>query len=222
MLENSHSRHKNIQPGANAMKSRSAITFSLLSVFLFVLGSASMVSALELVRAKIGVEIYSGGKTFPAKSKSRLKVGDAFRIYVMPENDCYVYVISSDKKSATLLNPEDSHRVSKGSLKFFPSMQNRFQPDGLVTDEYLTVICSPKKLNTVTRLFSSGSTSFDQWASLEKELVSTSRISLNEKTTKPVPVAGNVRGHNAPFVEQMRTSSGNSLLVKRYHFHVKK
>lgn len=181
-----------------------------------------MVSALELVRAKIGVEIYSGEKTFPAKSKSRLKVGDAFRIYVMPEKDCYVYVISSDKKSATLLNPEDSHRVSKGSLTFFPSMQNRFQPDGLVTDEYLTVICSPKKLNAVTRLFSSGSTSFDQWASLEKELVSTSRISLNEKTTKPVPVAGNVRGHNAPFVEQMRTSSGNSLLVKRYHFHVKK
>jgi len=204
------------------MKSRSAISILLLSVFLFVLGSASIVSAQEMVRAKIGVEIFSGKRSFPAKSKSRLKVGDAFRVYVMPEKDCYVYVVNSDKKNAMLLNSGGSHLVRKGSLKFFPSQRNRFQPDGLVTEEFLAIICSPEKLNTITSLFSSGSASFDQWDSLEKELVSSSHVSLSEKTTKPVPLAGNVRSTQAPFVEQMRTSSGNSLLVKRYHFHVKK
>ena len=204
------------------MRSRSIISILLLSVFLFVFGSAPIVSAQELVRAKIGVEIFSGKRSFPAKSKSRLKVGDAFRVYVMPEKDCYVYVVNSDRENAVLLNFGDSHLVKQGSLKFFPSRRNRFQPDGLVTDEFLAVICSPKKLNAITNLFSSGNAPFEQWASLEKELVSSSLISLSEVTTKPVPLAGNVRGLLTPFVEQMRTSSGNSLLVKRYHFHVKK
>ena len=204
------------------MRSRSIISILLLSVFLFVFGSAPIVSAQELVRAKIGVEIFSGKRSFPAKSKSRLKVGDAFRVYVMPEKDCYVYVVNSDRENAVLLNFGDSHLVKQGSLKFFPSRRNRFQPDGLVTDEFLAVICSPKKLNAITNLFSSGNAPSEQWASLEKELVSSSLISLSEVTTKPVPLAGNVRGLLTPFVEQMRTSSGNSLLVKRYHFHVKK
>ena len=204
------------------MRSRSIISILLLSVFLFVFGSAPIVSAQELVRAKIGVEIFSGKRSFPAKSKSRLKVGDAFRVYVMPEKDCYVYVVNSDRKNSVLLNFGDSYLVKQGSLKFFPSRRNRFQPDGLVTDEFLAIICSPKKLNAITTLFSSGNAPFEQWASLEKELVSSSLISLSEVTTKPVPLAGNVRGLLTPFVEQMRTSSGNSLLVKRYHFHVKK
>jgi len=204
------------------MKSRPSLSILLWSIALIVFGSASIISAQELVRAKIGVEIYSGKQTFPAKQRVRLKVGDAFRVYVMPEKDCYVYVINSDKKTAMILNPEDSQRVRKGSVKFFPSMKNRFQPDGLVTDEFLTVICSPKKLKKVTDLFASGSASFDQWASLEKELVLLSHISLNEEITKPVPMAGTVRGHPVHFVDQMRTSSGKSLLLKRYHFHVKK
>jgi len=204
------------------MKSRSVISVLLWSIVLIGFGSASVVSADELVRAKIGVEIYSGKQTFPAKKRVRLKVGDAFRVYVMPEINCYVYVINSDKKSATLLNPKDSQQVLKGSLKFFPSIENRFQPDGLVTEEFLTVICSPKKLEKVTNLFASGSAPFDQWASLKKELASLSRISLSEETSKPMPLAGSVRSQQTPFVEQMRISSGKSLLLKSYHFHVKK
>ena len=204
------------------MNPRLTISILFFSAVLFVFGSASVVSAEEMVRAKIGVEIYSGKQTFPAKSRVRLKVGDTFRIYVMPEKDCYIYVINADKKNAMLLNPGDSKRVPKGSVKFLPSMKNRFQPDGLVNEEFLTVICSPKKLTRVTDLFTSGSAPFDQWASLEKELVSSSRISLNEEITKPVPLAGNVRSNPIPFVEKMRTSSGKSLLLKRYHFHVKK
>lgn len=204
------------------MKPRLTISILFFSVALFIFGSVSLISAQELVRAKIGVEIYSGKKSFPAKQRARLKVGDTFRIYVMPAKDCYVYVINSDKKSAMLLNPEDSMRVRQGSLKFFPSMKNRFQPDGLVNEEFLTIICSPEKLAQITDLFASGNAPFDQWASLEKELTERSRISLSEETVKPVPMAGNVRGNLVPFVEKMRTSSGKSLLLKTYHFHVKK
>ena len=204
------------------MRLRLSFKTYLFWISIFIFGSTVLLSAQELMKAKIGVEIFSKNQTFPAKQRVRLGAEDTFRVYIMPEKDCYVYVINSDQKKATLLNPENkSQLVKKGSLKFYPSSQNHFQLDNTAKKEYITVICSPKKLKEISDLFATGFAPFDKWSAMEQEFVKVSRISLNEKIEKPLPIAGSLRSDPKSLEEKMHTSSGKTLLIKRYEFHVK-
>jgi len=60
--------------------------------------------AQDQVRAKVGIQVHSGARTAPAKTTETVKTGDSLRVYVVPENDAYVYVVHNDGKNLTLLN----------------------------------------------------------------------------------------------------------------------
>ena len=177
----------------------------------------------DYVRAKIGIMIKSDNKTIRAKKKDSIRVGDCVRIYALPENPAYVFVIHSDMKTATLLNTEN-RRVEKTVL-MLPSPQNYYEMDGQSSKEFITIICSPENLSTVTELFKSGQAAHDEWSTLEKNLMEESRIDLTHKAEKPFAIAGNVRGNAIaadPFVEKLQTISGKSFVVRRYEFRIKK
>src|ERR1041385_3837155 len=67
---------------------------------------ASPAVAQDRVRAKVGIQIRSGEHTALAKTTEMVKTGDSLRVYVVPENDAYVYVVHNDGKTLTLLNAQ--------------------------------------------------------------------------------------------------------------------
>src|SRR5262244_2017684 len=62
---------------------------------------ASPAVAQDRVRAKVGIQVRSGERTAPAKTSEMVKMGDNLRVYVMPENDAYVYVVHNDGQNLT-------------------------------------------------------------------------------------------------------------------------
>src|SRR5499426_2387216 len=73
--------------------------------------------AQDRVRAKVGIQVRSGEHTAPAKTTETVKTGDFLRVYVMPEDDAYIYVVHNDGKNLTLLNaPNATTKVTKGGL----------------------------------------------------------------------------------------------------------
>src|SRR5207253_10920145 len=64
--------------------------------------------AQDRVRAKVGTQVRSGERTAPAKTTETVKTGDSLRVYVVPENDAYVYVVHNDGKTLTLLNGQNA------------------------------------------------------------------------------------------------------------------
>ena len=64
--------------------------------------------AQDRVRAKVGIQVRSGERTATAKTIERVKTGDFLRVYVVPEDDAYVYVIHNDGKNLNLLNAQNA------------------------------------------------------------------------------------------------------------------
>ncbi|RMF86152.1 MAG: hypothetical protein D6736_15760 [Nitrospinota bacterium] len=190
-----------------------------------VLVSLSRAMPEELVRAKIGIQRKSGDRTIQAKARDRLKAGDLLRIYVLPKDDVYVYVVHTDRKRVTLLN--QGQKVPQGASLVLPAPTEFYQIVGTQPQEIFTIICSPTELSELLTLFRSENPSYAQWASLEEDLLRKSRIDLGQQPEKPFAIAGNVRGLGNgegidPFLAQLRVYSGKSLLVRRYEFRVKK
>jgi hypothetical protein len=196
----------------------------ILSVFLVTVNLSS-VRAQERIRAKVAIQVKSGESVTRAKAKDRIKVDDKLRIYIIPEVDSYVYVIHTDQKKVTLLNSgKDQRTLKKDLLLVLPSTDEFYQVDGNSDRELFTVICSPIELPELSTLPTEGEGIFTKWMTLEKSLIEKSKINLGEEGEKPLEIAGNVRGplENDPFLSQLQIFSGNSLLVKRYEFNVKK
>jgi hypothetical protein len=64
--------------------------------------------AQDRVRAKVGIQVRSNERTVPAKATETVKTGDSLRVYVVPEDDAYVYVVHNDGKTSSLLNAQDT------------------------------------------------------------------------------------------------------------------
>ncbi len=178
----------------------------------------------KTVRAKIGILVKSGDQIMRAKSRDRLKAGDLVRIYVHPEVSSYVYVVHRDQKTVTLLNMVEQ-RIQSSTL-VLPSVQEFYQVDGKSPSETFTVICSPEEVKEISSLISTRMT-YDQWASLEKELLKKGEIDLDQKSGKPFAIAGNVRGAGDTagadaFARDLQIFSGKSILVRQYEFSVKR
>ena len=182
--------------------------------------------AQDRVRAKVGIGIQArpGEPIAPAKTSEMVKTGDFLRVYVVPEDDAYVYVVHNDGKTLTLLNaPNVATRTSKGAPVTLPAPEKFYQIDGGSDRESITVICSPTEIREVTKLFNTPNVAQKNWLSLEKELVDKSKIELAQQADRPFQIAGNVRSMNAdPFLETLPISSGKSLVVKKYDFQVQK
>jgi hypothetical protein len=177
----------------------------------------------DRVRAKIGIMVKSGDKVMRAKKKGRIRSGDRIRIYAIPEKPSYVYIVHTDMKTATLLN--DEKQQIENEILTLPSLQGFYEIDGKSAKETITIVCSPDKPVNVPELLKSGQASHSAWAALEKELIEKSRIDLTHKAEKPFTIAGNVRGAGGaadPFVAELKTVSGKSLVVRKYEFRVKK
>lgn len=176
------------------------------------------------VRAKIGILIKSGEKISRAKSRDRIAAGDLLRIYIHPENNSYVYVVHTDRKTVTALHMVDQN--IKSATLVLPSLQTFYQVDGRSQAEAFTIVCSPRELKEVSALAHT-QYSYEQWAQIENALIEKNKIDLSQQPEKPFTIAGNVRGgfgagNGDPFVNKLQIFSGNELLVKKYEFKVKK
>ncbi len=191
-----------------------------------IIGMTSPVAAQEMVRAKIGIELFSGNGSTRARTVEHIKTRDKLRIHVISEKDTYVYVVHTDQNKVTLLNKS---KIIKNSALVLPPDNEYYLPDGLSETELFTVICSPDELTEMSTLFSSKNVSYSKWSEFEKRLVKKSRIDLEEKSVKPFEMAGNVRGNiesskGRPVwsLDSLPLYSGKSLLVKKFRFNVKK
>jgi hypothetical protein len=208
------------------MRLRLKILFLLsLSVFFINFIIYPALSQEEIVRAKIGVQIRSGERIIRAKSPDDLNILDLIRIYVHPEEMGYVYIIHTDLKEATLLNMVQQ-KIQSSTL-VMPSLQEFYQIDGNSSVETFTIIISPNELPEVLNVFKNGTTTYNKWIKVEEPLLQKSKIDLSQLVEKPFSISGNVRSVTGssnldPFVNELQIYSGESILVKRYEFRVKK
>ena len=175
------------------------------------------------VSAQIGIQIQSNGGTTRARAKHRVKVGDGLRVYVVPAEDAYIYVIRTDKKTARALSPQPDKIPAKTAI-ILPNQGQFYNIDGASNTESFTIICSPMELKEVQELIGSPPVPYLKWAAVEQKLIEQSRIELTEDVTKPFSIAGVVRhlSNDEEFLNQLPMTSGNTLVVKTYDFTVKK
>ena len=182
----------------------------------------------DIVRGKIGIEIINKGKSTPARKRSRITSQDRLKIYTVPEFKSYTYVISSDKKNATLLtSPQNGNAKVKEGLNIYPGPNQFYQFDENSDVELITVICSPTELKDVQELFASRTVSHENWEALEKKLIGKSRILISKDVDKQTQFIlsfapqglGGLRSSKS-FVDRIPVRKGSSLLIKKYEFRV--
>ena len=197
---------------------------SILSlVVLVMLGTAAVSVTQPKVSARIGIQIQANGRTTPAKSRNEVKVGDGLRLYVVPAEDAYIYVIRTDQKVARLLTPEPDKTSAKTAM-ILPNQGQFYNIDGSSDVESFTILCSPTELKEVQELRGSSTFPYQKWAAVEQGLIENSRIDLTEDVGKPFSIAGVVRHltSDQKFLQNLPMMSGNTLVVKTYDFTVKK
>jgi hypothetical protein len=181
----------------------------------------------DRVRAKvgIGIQVRPGEPLAPAKSTEKLKTGDFLRVYVVLEDDAYVYVVHNDGKNLTLLNAQNATtKVTGGMPVTLPAPKKFYQIDGGSDRESITVICSSTELREVASLFSTPNVSQQNWLSREKALLDKSKIDLSQPADNPFQISGNVRSmsNDDPFLNTLVIYSGKSLVTKKYDFQGQK
>ena len=129
-------------------------------------------AAQDMVRAKIGIELISGKSSTRARTIDRIKTGDKLRIYVIPEQNAYVYIVHTDQNKVTLFH---NSKVNKDATLILPSSNQYFLTDGLSETEVFTIICSLDELTNIMTLLSSKNLSYSIWAELGKNLLKKKR-----------------------------------------------
>jgi hypothetical protein len=192
--------------------------------FLFSITSISSAESLELLRASIGIEIHSKGQSLKAKANDRLTLGDKLSIYVVPGQESFVYIINSNSKIASLIDiGNNQKKVLAHSLRVYPSPSEGYRIDGSENVESFSIICSPKELTSISQLFSGGSVGVGKWQSLEKIFIDDNQIISSSQPEEPFHFGGSLRSFDTnPFINTLNISSGKTLVIKRYHFDVKK
>lgn len=192
-------------------------------VFLMMLASVALSVTQSKVSARIGIQIQANGRMTPAKGRNEVKVGDGLRLYVVPAEDAYIYVIQTDQQVARVLNPEPYKTPAKTAM-ILPNQGQYYNIDGASDVESFTIICSPTELEEVQKLMSSPTVPYPKWAAVEQGLIAKSRIDLTEEVDKPFSIAGVVRHltSDQKFLQHLPMMSGNTLVVKTYDFTVKK
>jgi hypothetical protein len=204
------------------------ITITLFLAFLLCLPTLSLADAkldeTGIVKGKIGIEIVKKDKSDLARKRNRITTNDKLKIYADPDFKSYTYVISSDKKTATLLSPSSKGKSEpKEGLKHFPGTKQYYQFDETSDLELLTVICSPNELKEVLTLFESESVSHKKWAELEADIIKKSKILASKDVGKEVQIGGFVQQglrSAGSFADKIPVRRGNNLLIKNYEFRV--
>jgi hypothetical protein len=187
------------------------------------LSTAAVSVAQPTVSARIGIQIQANGRMTPAKVRNEVKVGDGLRVYVVPGEDAYIYVIRTDQKVARVLTPEPYKTPAKTAM-ILPNQGQFYNIDGSSDVESFIIVCSPTELKEVQELMGSPTFPHQKWTAVEQGLIENSRIDLTEKVGKPFSIAGVVRHltSDQKFLQNLPMMSGHALVVKTYDFTVKK
>jgi hypothetical protein len=187
------------------------------------LGTAGVSVAQPKVSARIGIQIQANSRMTPAKARNQVKVGDGVRLYVVPAEEAYIYVIRTDTKVARVLNSEPYKTPAKTAM-ILPNQGQFYNIDGSSDVESFTILCSPTELKEVQELMGAPTVPYQQWAAVEQMLIEQSRIHLTENVDKPFSIAGVVRHltSDQKFLKNLPMMSGTTLVVKTYDFTVKK
>lgn len=149
--------------------------------------------AEQMVSAKIGIKIYSHEGDRWARSTERINVGNKIRIFVVPKEDSFVYIVHTDKKTVSPLINEK--RVDRRTSIVLPFNNDLYQIDGTSEREFITIICSPDRLVDVWALLKSATISYAAWADVEKKLIERSQITFSRNPTLQarILIGGSVR-----------------------------
>ncbi len=184
-----------------------------------------------LLKARIGIELWDGHESRNAKLRGeRLLADDQYRIYVTPESeDCYVYVVTTDGDVTTIVSVPEKSVTAQGSLRLLPPL-NSEPPFYRIPDDSsefaVSVMCSLAPVPELDELAEQHELSTDVWKALEQQLVKEHTIELPGKLPeKPWTLAGGTRGIPLPppvatFLEALKISSGNALVLKQYEFQI--
>ncbi len=181
-------------------------------------------NAANIVKGKIGVEIIKQNKSSLARKSNRITTQDKLKVYTAPDFESYTYLISSNKKEATLLSPSSKgHVKATAGLIKYPGENQFYQFDENSDVESLTIICSPNELKEVQELFNSETVSHASWVAVEKGLIEKSKVLVSKDVGKEVQIGGFIQqGFRSAgsFIDKIPVRKGNFLLIKKYEFHV--
>lgn len=188
----------------------SIIIFSLISIF-----------PQDIIKAKIAILHKSGDDFTVLRSNDRLRAGEMIRIFVQPENDCYVYIIHSDNSESTLLY--DKKVSSKKDTLILPSTSEFYVFDDKSPTAKVDIFCSVKKIDDINKLFKdSDVVRLSSWSLIEEKLFKEYKKNFTDKSEKPFPMAGNVSAVNDEFLNRQLVLSGKGAIIRRYDLEIKK
>ncbi len=184
----------------------------------------------EIVRARIGIEVRSGGRSRPARMYDRvIAADDTYRIFAIPESDPgYIYIVYADHETVALLNEPEEIVIPKNMFLLSPASEDYadfYQFAEESPEVAITIICSATKLSVLEKLLSNEEYSVAAWQEVERQLMQNSKIDeLSKIPEKPWPLAGVTR-EKVPkkitdFLGKLRISSGKAMVMKRYEFRV--
>jgi hypothetical protein len=195
---------------------RITLLFFTLAVFF-----QTPVLSQNIIKAKVAILHKSGDDYAVLRSNDRLRVGEMIRIFVQPENSCYVYIIHSDNKESTLLY--DKKVSAKHDTLILPSTSEYYVFDDKSPTARITIFCSLKKIEDINQLFKSENISGNnEWSSLEKKLFKKYKKNLGDQSEKPFPMAGNVSAVNDEFLNRQLVLSGKGMIIRKYEIEIKK
>jgi len=175
----------------------------------------------DSVKAKIAILHKAGDSYSSLRSKDRLRAGEMLRIFVQPLNKSCIYVVHADAKEAALLYSNESPVLNEVLL--LPSENDFYVFDDSSPEARIVIICSAKKYSEIEKLFENKEIiSRKDWDKFEKNTLSENKKSLNDKTDKPFPIAGNVSSINEEFLDQVQTFVGKNILIRKYDIEIKK
>ncbi len=196
----------------------------LLIICLLILSVITVIAQQSKVQANIGLLKQSGTKVNRLKTNDRVSVGDQMRIFVQPLQDSYIYVIFSDGITAHFLNGKESEkRIKKNKMLLLPSDTEFYVFDDKSSKGYVTIVCSPVSLEEIETAFKNEQElKHKDWTNLETNLTKNLKADLHKKSDKPISIAGNVRGMNDDFRNQLQTFSDEKVIMKKFTLEVKK
>ncbi len=175
----------------------------------------------DLIKAKIAILHKSADDFAVLRSNDRLRVGEMIRIFVQPDDDCYVYIIHSDNNESTLLC--DKKISSKQDTLILPSNSEYYVFDDKSTTAKVIIFCSLNKIDDINKLFKEGDVvSLTSWSSLEEKLLKKYKKNFTDKSEKPFPMAGNVSAINDEFLNRQLVLSGKEAIIRKYEIEIKK
>lgn len=187
--------------------------------------SAPLAGAQAMGRAKVGIEVIVKEGSFSAKPRDFIMAGSRFRVHVIPEVDCHVYVIRANENK-NIVRLAGKAKVEGKTARAFPSTSDSFQLDATSGEEWVTVICSPAELPEVAAFFDSSDVSYERWQELQQGLRKRSKMVLaQEIPSKPhefgVTTKAAIKRRKWD-AGNLTTFSGKPFLIKRFRFDVEK